>query len=213
YVDFKSQPLFENNQLSDKIIARGELLQRAILNLEIDVKERILRLLKLLYPMDKIQAATINIRSQSLANLARGLEILDHTVTLRSKPILLNILDRYPPEEKLQNLVENGIIEYQQMVIRERIHKLLLMEEFLSDWCLACCFHFAEVARISLEISHILRGLKHSTGFVREASVAYLSIVSPRVLVSILPQVKNDPHPLVVGQIDKFISRNGVSNE
>ncbi|KST67618.1 MFS transporter [Mastigocoleus testarum] len=213
YVDFKSQPLFYNNQLSDKIIARGELLQRAILNLEIDVKERILRLLKLLYPIDKIQAATINIRSQSLANLARGLEILDHTVTLRSKPILLNILDRYPPEEKLQNLVENGIIEYQQMIIRERIHKLLLMEEFLSDWCLACCFHFAEVARISLEISHILRGLKHSTGFVREASIAYLSIVSPRVLVSILPQVKNDPHPLVVGHIDNFISKNGVNEK
>ena len=214
YVDFKSQPLFENNQLSDKIIARGELLQRAILNLEIDVKERILRLLKLLYPMDKIQAAMINIRSQSVANLARGLEILDHTITLRSKAILLNILDRYPLEEKLQNLVESGIVEYQQMVIRERIRRLLVMEEFLSDWCLACCFHFAEVARIGLEISHILRGMKHSTGFVREASIAYLSVASPRVLLSILPQLKNDSHSLVVAQIEKFICNHGrISNE
>lgn len=211
YVDFKSQTLFENNQLSDKIIDRGKLLQRAILSLEIDVKERILMLLKLLYPMDKIQAAMINIRSRSVANLARGLEILDHTITLRSKPILLNILDRYPPEEKLQNLIENNIVEYQQMVIRERIRKLLLMEEFLSDWCLACCFHFAEVARIGLEISHILRGLKHSTGFVREASIAYLSVVSPQVLLEILPQLKNDPHPLISAQIQKFISNNSIS--
>lgn len=211
YIEFKSQTLFENYRSSEKIIARCQLLQRAILSLEINVKERLLMLLKLLYPVDKIQAAIINIRSQSVANLARGLEILDHTITLRSKPVLLNILDRCPPQEKLQNLVESGMIEYQQMVIRERIRKLLVMEESLSDWCLACCFHFAEVARIRLEISHILRGLEHSTGFVREASIAYLSVASPRILLEILPQLQKDPHPLVSAQIQNFLSKDSVS--
>ena len=214
YVEFKSQPLFENYQSSEKIIARCKLLQRAILGLEIDIKERLLMLLKLIYPNDKIQAAMINIRSQSIANLARGLEILDHTINLRSKAVLLKTLDRCPPQEKLQNLVESGIIEYQQMVVSERIRRLFVMEEFLSDWCLACCFHFAEIARIRLEISHILRGLQHSTGFVREASIAYLSVASPGVLLDILPQLQNDPHPLVSAQIQTFISKNErMSNE
>jgi hypothetical protein len=206
YIDLKTGDDLEY-QLSENFNTICELLQRALLELEIDVKERLLLLLQLLYPPEKIQAAVFNLRSESMKNLARGLEILDHTVNLQSKSVLLNILDRRSPEEKLQKLVEKGMVEYQQMSKSERTRSLVALLDSLSDWCLACCFHFAQVARIRLTSEQILSSLRHPTGFVREAVIAYLNVVSHRVLLQLLPKLQNDPHPLVAAQVKELISR------
>ncbi|MBW4454456.1 MAG: hypothetical protein KME55_18095 [Nostoc indistinguendum CM1-VF10] len=207
YTDFQTLEKKENHQSSERISIVSELLQRALLELELDVKERLLLLLRLLYSPEKIQAAAFNLRSLSVVNLARGLEILEHTVTLSSKSLLLNILDNRPQLEKLQHLVEAKIVEYENMIVSDRLHRLLTLGNFLSDWCLACCFHFAQVTRIRLTSSEILVSLRHPTGFVREAAIAYLNMVSHRVLLQILPQLQKDPHPLVAAQVKELLEK------
>jgi hypothetical protein len=182
------------------------------MELELDVKERLLLLLRLLYSPEKMQAAAFNLRSPSVVNLARGLEILEHTVTLSSKSLLLNILDNRPQPEKLQYLVEAKIVEYENMIVSDRLHRLLMLGNFLSDWCLACCFHFAQVTRTRLSSSEILVSLRHPTGFVREAAIAYLNMVSHRVLVQILPQLQQDPHPLVAAQVKELLKKYHFQN-
>ncbi|MHC5729305.1 MAG: MFS transporter, partial [Nostoc sp.] len=212
YIDFKTLDQKENHQSSQRIVIVCELLERALLELELDVKERLLLLLKLLYSPEKMQAAAFNLRSLSVVNLARGLEILEHTITLSSKSLLLNILDNRSHSEKLQYLVEAKIGEYENMVISDRLHRLLMLSNFLSDWCLACCFHFAQVTRIPLTSSEILVSLRHPTGFVREAAIAYLNMVSHRVLLQILPQLEKDPHPLVAAQVKELLEKYLVKN-
>ena len=204
YINLKKQHFVEQYPLTQNINIILSLLVRAILELENDLKERLLMLLKLLY-QDNIQAAAFNLRSESGVNLARGLEILEHTVNLPSKSVLVNIFDRRSPEEKLQHIVSKGMAEYQQMVLSDRTRRLISLGNSLSDWCLACCFHFAQVACIRLTIPEIIATVRHPTAFVREAAIAYLSVVSPRVLLKLLPQLKNDPHPLVIAQVKKFM--------
>ncbi len=211
YIDFKTKEDLANYQSSRRILAILSLLQRAILELEIDIKERLLLLLQLIYSQENIQAAAFNLGSESTVNLARGLEILDHTITLPSKSVLLNILDKRSPAEKLQYLEAAGLAKYEQMVVNERTRFLLEKQELLSDWCLACCFHFAQVSRVRLTSEQVLASLRHSTGFVREAVIAYLNVVSPRVLLRILPQLQNDPHPLVAAQVKELMEKNRVS--
>ena len=205
YLDFKIKNTREKYQKNQRLITILSLVERALLELELEVKERLLMLLKLLYSQDNVQAAAFNLRSESAVNLARGLEILEHTINLPSKSVLVNIFDRRSPEEKLQHLVSKGMAEYQQMVLSDRTCRLINLGNLLSDWCLACCFHFAQVACIRLTIPEIIATLRHPTGFVREAAIAYLSVVSPRVLLELLPQLKNDPHPLVVAQLKKLM--------
>ncbi|MGJ5673288.1 MAG: MFS transporter [Nostochopsis sp.] len=205
YIDFKSQETLDTYHSGIRIIAVISLLNRAILELESDIKERLLLLLQLLYPIEKIQAAAFNLRSESVVSLARGLEILEHTVKLQHKSLLLNILDRRSPAEKLQYLIAAEMAEYQQMSVNERTHSLLMHKNLLSDWCLACCFHFAQVARLRLTTGQVLESLSHPTGFVREAAIAYLNVVSPRILIKILPQLQKDPHPLVANQVKELM--------
>jgi HEAT repeat protein len=212
YIDFQTPDKLENYQSSERILIVSELLQRALRELELDVKERLLMLLRLLYSPEKMQAAAFNLRSLSVVNLARGLEILEHTITLSSKSILLNILDRRTEPEKLQHLVEAKIVEYENMLVSDRLHRLLLLGNLLSDWCLACCFHFAQVARIRLTSAEILASLRHPTGFVREAAIAYLNMVSQRVLFQILPQLQNDSHPLVAAQVKELLEKYQFKN-
>ncbi len=211
YIDFKTGNEKEP-QSNERFHTICELLQRALLELEIDIKERLLLLLKLLYPTDKIQVAAFNLRSQSEINLARGLEILEHTVNLQSKSMLLNILDRRSPQEKLQKLVEKNMVEYEQMAVGDRTRKLLAQGDLLSDWSFACCFHFAQVAHIRLTSEQILTSLRHSTGFVREAAIAYLSVASHRIFLELLPQLQNDPHPLVADQVKELQKMKKTTN-
>jgi len=75
---------------------------------------------------------------------------------------------------------------------------------------LACCFHFAQVNRIRLTINEILMALRHPTGFVREAAIAYLSVVSYRVLLELLPKLQKDSHPLVAAQIQELMNKTAI---
>ncbi|MBD2357881.1 MFS transporter [Tolypothrix sp. FACHB-123] len=208
YIDFTLQQNLKNQDA--KVVF--ELLQRALLELEIDVQERLLMLLKLLYSPEKMQAAAFNIRSDSGVNLARGLEILDHTVNLSCKSLLLNILDRRSHEEKLYLLTAAGLGEYQQLSISDRLRRLLTISNFLSEWCLACCFHFAQVSQIRLTVPEIMIALRHPTGFVREAAIAYLSVVSHRIILKLLPQLQKDKHPLVIAQVKKLMTQYQAQN-
>jgi HEAT repeat protein len=206
YLEYKTREFVETSYLpSGKVREVCKLLQQALLNLEADVKERLLLLLKLLYSQENIQVVSLNLRSQSAVNLAHGLEILEYTITLPNKSVLLKILDQRDPEEKLEALVEAKIIKYEQMVISDRTRQLLLNEDSLSDWCLACCFHFAACARIRLTIPQIIENLRHPTSFVREAAISYLMVASPRILSELLPQLQKDPHPLIASLIKEGV--------
>ncbi len=211
YLDFQQPQMLENQQ-SNRILVIGKLLQDALEELEMDVKERLLLLLRLLYSPEKMQAAAFNLKSQSGANLAQGLEILDHTINLPSKAILLNILDKRSPEDKLNCLVEAGLGKYQEMPVSDRLSRLLTLSRLLSDWSLACCFHFAQVSRIRLNIQEIVVALRHPTGFVREAAIAYLSVASHRILLELLPKLQQDTHPLVVAQVKEFMKKYPVKS-
>jgi hypothetical protein len=211
YIEFKTGETLQSFHSKKKVVALCRLVQKAFTELEIDIKERLLLLLKLLYPLEKINAAAFNLNSESGVTLARGLEILEHTINLSYKNILLNIFDRRPPLEKLQKLVEAGFSQYEQMAVNERTRKLLELENSLSDWCWACCIHFAQVARIKLKTTQVQASLRHPCGFVREAAVSYLSIASPNLFIKMLPQLKKDLHPLVVAQVKEFIDKHKVN--
>ncbi|MGL5509120.1 MAG: MFS transporter, partial [Microcoleaceae cyanobacterium] len=180
----------------------GELLLRSLRFLETDAIERCFLLMKFLYPLGSIQAASFNIRSESRSSMARGLEILDNTLDISCKRELINILDHKPEAEKLANLGE--LFVYRQMSPSDRLRHLLELRHFLSDWTLACCFHLARSARWSVSAEQVLVCLRHPTGFVREAVLSYLQVVSQRVLLELLPKLQDDPDPLVAAQVQKI---------
>ncbi|MFB2837706.1 HEAT repeat domain-containing protein [Floridanema evergladense] len=169
-----------------------------------DAAERCFLLMKFLYSPDTIQAAAFNLRSGSISDMARGLEILDQTVDIFSKRELLTVLERHSEEEKLRNLA--GIIAYQPLEARDRIRRLLSLRRFLSDWSLACCFHLAAAMRWNLTAEPTLACLRHPTGFVREATIAYLKVASPRSLPELLPKLKQDPDRLVAAQVQQLMA-------
>ena len=180
-----------------------DLLQRALNNLESDAIERCFLLMKFLYSFSTIQAATFHLKSDSMSNIALGLEILDHTLDIPTKAILLAIIEQQSPVEKLQSLAE--IVPYQPTTPRNRLRRLLEFRHFLPDWPLACCFHLARAARWSLKPEQIVVCLRHPTGFVREAVLAYLQEASPRALTEVLPRLKNDPDRLVAAQVEQML--------
>ncbi|MBP0001324.1 MAG: MFS transporter [Cyanobacteria bacterium SID2] len=186
-----------------------DLLRRALRDLLSDSVERLFLLMKFLYPLSSIQAAAFNLKSGSRSYMARGLEILDNTIDIPSKRSLLSVLDRQGDSEKLQNLVE--LTEYRPVSMSDRLRQLLELRLFLSDWPLACCFHVARVARWGIGADQTLAGLRHPTGFVREAVLAYLQVASPRALVELLPKMQNDPDPLVSAQVREIMLQFGLS--
>ncbi|AKG23765.1 hypothetical protein [Calothrix sp. 336/3] len=208
YIDFTVTNELDNLQHPQKFHLVCNLLQRALLELESDLQERLLLLLQLIYPSDKIQAASSNLRSQSTKNFARGLEILEHTLNLPNKSAIITVLDRRSPYEKLQKLTEKDILEYQPLEIGDRTRKLLQYRTLLSHWSWACCLHLAEVVPIRLDTEQVIDSLRHPTGFVREAAISYLKVASPRILWKILPQMQNDPHPLVANQVQQLLSNS-----
>jgi hypothetical protein len=181
---------------------------RSLQLLESDATEQCFLLMKLLYPLGSIQAAAFNIKSDSRSNVARGLEILDNTVDISCKRSLIDILDQKSYEEKLNSLSE--MIVYQPMAPSDRLRHLLDFRHFLSDWALACCLQMARVARWSLTAEQTLVCLRHPTGFVREAALAYLRMASQRALVELLPNLRNDPDPLVAAQVEQMIVEFGI---
>jgi HEAT repeat protein len=192
----------------EKISGReADLLRRALQDLETDLLERCFLLMKFLYPVSAIQAAAFNLESESRSNIAMGLEILDNTLDIPPKRAFLAVLDRRSTAEKLESLVE--LVPYQPMHASDRLRRLIELRHFLSDWSLACCFHLARTAHCSLTPEATLVCLRHPTGFVREAVLAYLKAASPRACVELLPVLKNDPDRLVAAQVEQMIEELG----
>jgi hypothetical protein len=102
---------------------------------------------------------------------------------------------------------------YKTMPISDRVRRLIILSNLLSDWCLACCFHFAQSAHIRLSAAEIMVTLRHPTGFVREAAVSYLSVVSQRILRDILPELEKDPHPLIAAQVKEWMKKSSISQK
>ncbi len=217
-VDLSGVDMKSTTAVSDSSLEEGngklttdytEMLLRALQLLDLDAKERCFLLMKFLYPLGSIQAASLNIQSESRSNVARGLEILDNTVDIYSKRSLIDILDQKSYSEKLSSLSE--IVVYQPMAPSDRLRQLLELRHFLSDWALACCLQMARAARWSLSAEQTLVCLRHPTGFVREAVLAYLRMASKRALVELLPNLRNDPDPLVASQVKQMIVEFGIA--
>ncbi|MGB3613493.1 MAG: hypothetical protein WBA10_06830 [Elainellaceae cyanobacterium] len=186
--------------------ATAELLRRSLKDQRIDAVGRLFLLMQFLYTSDTISAAAFNLRSQSSDSIARGLEILDNTVDLSVKQTLLTVLDPHRSTlDHLQALA--SLVPYQPQTASARLRQLLDLRAFLSDWPVACCYHLASDARWSLNSDQVMWGLRHPTGFVREAVLRYLEFASPAVLKSLLPQMQNDPSPLVSRQAKDLMRR------
>jgi ATP/ADP translocase/HEAT repeat protein len=181
----------------------ADLLRRSLRDIQTDAEERLFLLMRFLYPIGTIKAAAFNLQSSSRSNMARGLEILDNTIDIPSKRALLSLLEQNSDLEKLRSLAE--IMAYSPQSPSDRLRYLVDLRHFLSDWALACCFHVARSAKWSLTAEQTLACLKHPKGFVREATLAYLKVASPRALPQILPMMENDNDPLVKAQIQEIV--------
>lgn len=186
----------------------ADLLRRSLEDLQSDLFDRCFLLMKFLYPASAIQAAAFNLESDSRTNIALGLEILDNTLDLPHKRALLGILDRRSTAERLSYLTE--LVPYNAMNPSDRIRRLIDLRHFLPDWTLACCFHLARTAPCSLSPEATLICLRHPTGFVREAVLAYLKAASPRACSELLPMLKNDSDRIVASQVQQMIAELGM---
>ena len=195
----------------EKIVGQeADLLRSSFQDLQTDLLERCFLLMKFLYPSSAIQAAAFNLDSESRANIALGLEILDNTIDIPQKRAFLSILDRRSLDEKMASLQE--WVPYQPMSPSERLRRLIEFRHFLPDWTLACCFHLARTAHYSLTPEATLVCLRHPTGFVREAVLAYLREASPRSCLELLPGLQNDSDRLVADQVQRILEELGQAS-
>ena len=196
---------------SEQILGgEADLLRRALEDVHTDAVERLFLLMKVLYPLEAIQAAALNLQSASPSSVAQGLEILDNTLDIANKRALLSVLDRRPEFDKLQSL--SSMVAYEPMNASDRPRYLLDLRYFLPDWPLACCFHLARQARWSLTSEQILACLRYPTGYVREAVLTYLKVASPRALKELLPKLTHDPDRLVAAQVQQMMAELGLAD-
>ncbi|MDY7015721.1 MAG: MFS transporter, partial [Cyanobacteriota bacterium] len=180
----------------------GNLLRSALEGMQVDIFDRCFLLMQFLYPFSAIQAAMLNLDSESENSMALGLEILDNTLDLPQKQMIIRVIERRPTRERLKDLAE--LVPYQPMEPGDRLRRLLEFRHFLSDWSVACCFHAARAQRWAVTKEATLVCLSHPSGFVREAVLAYLKEASPRTCLELLPLLRNDPDPLVAAQVDNL---------
>jgi hypothetical protein len=190
-----------------KVTQELGLLRRALHYQRDDAIDRLFLLMRFLYPSDAIQAAAFNIKSDSNDSIARGLEILDNTIDLQKKQVVLMLLDPSTSDKEKLNLLK-PMIGYEPMTASQRLRFLLELRSFMSDWTLACCFHFARRSHWSVKIEQILYGLRHEASFVREASLMYLQMASPAMLAEVLPHLTNDPDPTVAAQVQQMLAQS-----
>lgn len=147
--------------------------------------------------LTNVQAAAFNIQLGSAESLARGIEILDYTLQTTSKPLMIAVLDQQPEQEKLAIL--RSVMDYEPLPARQRLQRLLDLRHFLTPWAIACCFHVARQERWSVQMDAVLASLQHPEGFVQEAVLGYIRVVSPKALPQILPKVLSrlSPEPLL----------------
>lgn len=188
--------------LSENVVTGREasLLRSALQGMQTDILDRCFWIMKLIYPFSSIQAAILNLDSDSEVSIALGLEILDNTLDLPNKQVLLRILETRSTSAKLADM--SDLVPYTPMSASERLRHLLEFRHFLSDWTLACCFHLAREQHWAISREAALVGLRHPSSFVREAILSYLKMASPRTCLELLPVLKNDPDPLVAAQVD-----------
>jgi len=188
---------------TEQVLGReADLLRGALQGMQSDIFDRCFLVLKLLYPFSTIQAAMLNLDSDSEVSAALGLEILDNTLNIPQKQLFLQVLERRPLRQRLADLSE--LAPYQPLPPSQRLRQLMEFRYFLSDWTLACCFHVARAQRWSVSREASLLGLRHASSFVREAVLSYLKVASPRTCLELLPVLKNDPDPLVAAQVDRL---------
>jgi hypothetical protein len=185
------------------------LLQRALRYLETDAIKRLFLLMQFLYDSNQIRAAAFSLQSESRDDIARGLEILDNMLDIPKKRTVLNVMDAASDAEKLRYLSE--FATYRPMQAQQRLRYLVELRYFLSDWTIACCFHLARQAGWRLADEQPLACLKSPTGFVREAVLAYLRVLSPDLLKQVLPSLKKESDPLVIAQIEQIVAELGLS--
>ena len=179
------------------------LLRRSLQDAAVDGIDRCFLLMKFLYPPAAIQAAAFNLDSDSRSSIALGIEILDNTLDLPTKQVILQVLDQRGMSDRLVSL--QPLLPYQKMSPRDRLHHLLELRQFLPDWCLACCFHGARSMRWRISLDAILVCLRHPTGFVREAVLTYLQVASPRTCDLLIHHLEQDPDPLVAAQVRQLL--------
>ncbi|MEM8602402.1 MAG: Npt1/Npt2 family nucleotide transporter [Cyanobacteria bacterium P01_H01_bin.121] len=127
-------------------------------------------------------------------------DLLDRTVLSPQNRIrfLLDwqLPDKLQPDTQITTDLwgsEQGPVVTQQSIAERQL--------ILDDWPLACCFHLARAQTWSLTPQQTLACLQHPTGFVREAVISYLSVVSPRALAQLLPLMVGDSSELVEAQV------------
>ena len=189
----------------DKISGEtADWLRRALANAMQDCVERIFLLMRFLYPSNVIQAAELSLEGGP-SSRARGLEILDNTLDIPPKRIILQLLDQVSDGKQPSSPEE--MISYRPLSPAVRLSALLEQRHFLSDWLLACCFHVARTQKWAIDKEHVLACLRHPVGFVREAVLSYVEIVSPKSLVLLLPQMKADKNQLVANQVEALLDK------
>ncbi|MEO1401533.1 MAG: Npt1/Npt2 family nucleotide transporter [Cyanobacteria bacterium J06635_1] len=182
----------------------ADWLRRALRDGQADAIERMFLLMRFLYPSSTIQAAELSLEGPT-ASRARGLEILDNTLDIPAKRAILTVLDIRNDVDKLNALSE--LVGYRPMPPRERLRYLVDLRPFLSDWTLACCFHLARTQVWRLVTQQVTACLQHPVGFVREAVLSYIEVVSPKSMAELLPRMANDPNRLVAAQVKAMIAR------
>ncbi len=180
-------------------------LRRAIQDMKTDAMERMLLLMRFLYPSSTIQAAELSLDGPA-ASRARGLEILDNTLDIPAKRAILTLFDQSSETATIAAL--SSLVQYQPMNPQERLRHLIELRHFLSDWALACCFHVARTERWRIGADHVMASLQNPVGFVREAVLSYLDMASPRALGSLLPLMEKDPDPLVADQVQRMMAKH-----
>ncbi|NES84515.1 MAG: MFS transporter [Moorea sp. SIO2B7] len=182
----------------------ADLLREALEGLQSDILERCFLMMKLLYGLSTIQAAMLNLDSNSNPSIALGLEILDNTIELSQKQLFLEILEGGLVIKIDKLAAIDSIVPYEPMAPSSRLDRLIELRHFLSDWSLACCFHVCRAQRWSVTREAALSCLCHPSSFVREAVLLYLREASPRICQDLLPVLKNDPDPLVAAQVEQM---------
>ncbi len=192
--------------LNPELIAGREvqLLLDALDGMQIDIIERCFLLMKLLYPVDTIEAAIVNLNSGNFSSIALGLELLDNTIDLPQKTLFLQLLEEGLPIkiEQLHSL--KSIISYSPMSPKDRLLRLLILRHFLSDWCLACCFHLARLQQWQIPQPATTISLRNPNGFVREAVLTYIKEANPARCLQIIAKIEKDSNPLVSALIKQI---------
>jgi ATP/ADP translocase/HEAT repeat protein len=181
----------------------ADCLRRALQDMEDDAQERLFLLMRILYPASIIRAAAFNLQTNASGSRAQGLEILDNTVDLTHKRVLLTVLEDSSDLAKRQGLAE--LVAHEPMEPRDRLRHLVNLRPVLSDWALACCFHLARVGAWPLPTEQVQACIEHPRGFVRESVLSYMQELYPQAVAKFLPKLQQDDDPIVKAQVDKIL--------